>query len=205
MENREYGSIVGSPTPRISTRLSRAMDWPRTTTQSRIRQQRTHQPSSQAPTLGVTTDGRYDLSANNLADQIDAAGKSWHVYEQDYPGDCSPAASAAGGVDLTGLAGFYFRKHNPAISSTDISGQPARCAAITSLAGFSSSAANFELIVPNTYNDMHSAPTATGDAFLNDFVPLIHELAGLRGQPFLLSPGTRAHRTQAAAGRLQRS
>ena len=100
-----------------------------------------------------------------MADELDAVGKSWHVYEQDYPGNCSGRVGP-GGVDLTGPAGYYFRKHNPAISFTDISGQPSRCAAITSLSSFSPSAANFELIVPNTYNDMHSAPTATGDAFL---------------------------------------
>jgi acid phosphatase len=121
----------------------------------------------------VITDGHYDLDVSNLADQIDAAGMSWHVYEQNYPGDCSLATSAYGGVDLTGVAGYYFRKHNPAISFTDISRQPARCAEITSLSSFNPSAANFELIVPNTSNDMHSAPTATGDSFLKNFVPLI--------------------------------
>jgi acid phosphatase len=173
MENREYGSIVSdSDAPYINSLIaSYGLD----TNYDAI----THpsQPNYIAlfagATLGVTTDGRYDLDAPNLADQIDAAGKSWHVYEQNYPGNCSLAASAIGGFDLTGLPGFYFRKHNPAISFTDISGQPARCAAITSLSSFDPSAANFELIVPNTFNDMHSAPTRTGDAFLKDFVPLI--------------------------------
>ena len=173
MENREYGSIVGnSDAPYINSLIA---GYGLATNYDAIGHP--SQPNYIAlfagATLGVTTDGRYDLDASNLADQLDAAGKSWHVYEQDYPGDCSPAASAAGGVDLTGLPGFYFRKHNPAISFTDISGQPARCAAITSLSSFSPSAANFELIVPNTFNDMHSAPTRTGDAFLKDFVPLI--------------------------------
>ena len=173
MENREYGSIVGSSdAPYINSLIA---SYGLATNYDAIAHP--SQPNYIAlfagSTLGVTADGLYDLDAANLADQVDAAGKSWHVYEQDYPGDCSLAASALGGVDLTGLPGFYFRKHNPAISFTDISGQPARCAAITSLASFDPSAANFELIVPNTFNDMHSAPTATGDAFLMDFVPLI--------------------------------
>jgi phosphatidylinositol-3-phosphatase len=173
MENREYGSIVGNAdAPYLNSLVARyglATNYDAVGHPS--------QPNYIAlfagSTLGVTTDGHYDLAANNVADQVDAAGKSWHVYEQDYPGQCSPAASAYGGVDLIGLAGYYFRKHNPAVSFTDISGQPTRCAAITSLSSFSPLEANFELIVPNTYNDMHSASTATGDAFLNSFVPLI--------------------------------
>lgn len=173
MENREYGTIVGnSDAPYINSLIA---SYGLATNYDAIGHP--SEPNYIAlfagSTLGVTTDGRYDLDASNLADQLDAAGKSWHVYEQDYPGQCSPAASASGGVDLTGLAGDYFRKHDPAISFTDISGQPARCAAITSLSSFSPSAANFELIVPNTYNDMHSASTAAGDAFLKNFVPLI--------------------------------
>jgi hypothetical protein len=38
--------------------------------------------------------------------------------------------------DGTGAVGDYVRKHNPAISYTSISGNPARCANITKLAGF---------------------------------------------------------------------
>jgi hypothetical protein len=173
MENHEYGSIVANPdAPYINSLVA---TYGLATNYDAIAHP--SEPNYIAlfagSTLGVNTDGRYDLDASNLADQIDAAGKSWHVYEQDYPGNCSLAGSANGGVDLIGLAGYYFRKHDPAISFTDISGQPARCAAITSLSSFSPSAANFELIVPNTYNDMHSAPIATGDAFLKNFVPLI--------------------------------
>jgi hypothetical protein len=173
MENHEYGSIVGnSSAPFINSLISK---YGLATNYNAIGHP--SEPNYIAmfagSTLGVTTDGRYDLGASNLADQIDAAGKSWHVYEQDYPGHCSPASSAKGGVDLVGLAGYYFRKHDPAISFTDISGHPARCSRITSLSSFSPSAANFELIVPNTYNDMHSASVATGDSFLKRFVPLI--------------------------------
>jgi hypothetical protein len=173
MENRGYGAIVdNSDAPYLNSLID---SYGLATNYDAVAHP--SQPNYIAlfagSTLGVTSDGPYDLGGQNLADQLDAAGKSWHVYEQDYPGNCSSAGSAKGGVDLVGLAGYYFRKHNPAISLTDISGQPARCAAITSLSSFDPSAANFELIVPNTYNDMHSAPTATGDAFLASFVPLI--------------------------------
>ncbi len=175
MENHGYGSIVGSSdAPYINSLIA---SYGLATNYNAIAHP--SEPNYIAlfagSTLGVNSDGRYDLTALNVADQIDAAGKTWHVYEQNYPGDCSPTSSASGPVDLVGLAGYYFRKHNPAISFTDISADPNRCAAITSLASFDPAAANFELVVPNTYNDMHSAPTSTGDAFLKDFVPLITE------------------------------
>jgi len=173
MENREYDAIVGNPDAPFLNSLVATYGLAANYDAIAHPSQPNYIALLAGDTLGVTTDGRYDLGGTNLADQLDAVGKSWHVYEQDYPGDCSPAGSAYGPVDLVGLAGYYFRKHNPAISFTDISGQPTRCAAITSLSSFDPSAANFELIVPNTYNDMHSAPVATGDVFLKDFVPLI--------------------------------
>src|SRR5438094_908914 len=42
-------------------------------------------------TQGVTDDGHYTFpaSTNNLAKQLAAAGKSWRVYAQAYPGSCS--------------------------------------------------------------------------------------------------------------------
>jgi hypothetical protein len=173
MENRGYGSIVGNANaPYINALIKRyglATNYDAVSHPS--------EPNYFAlfggSTFGATTDGRYDLSGSNVADQIESAGLSWHVYEQNYPGHCSIASSAKGGVDLIGLAGYYFRKHDPAISFTDISHRPQRCSHITSLASFNPKAANFEMIVPNTYNDMHSAPTSTGDAFLKRFVPLI--------------------------------
>ncbi|MGH9418713.1 MAG: alkaline phosphatase family protein, partial [Thermoanaerobaculia bacterium] len=173
MENHEYGTIVGNTNAPYLNSLIATYGLAANYDAIGHPSEPNYVALFAGSTLGVTTDGRYDLTAPNVADQLEAAGKSWHVYEQDYPGQCLTGSSAKGGVDLVGLAGYYFRKHNPAISFTDIAGQPMRCALITSLASFDPSAASFELIVPNTFNDMHSAPVATGDAFLKDFVPLI--------------------------------
>ena len=97
MENREYGSIVGNPdAPYINSLIA---SYGLATNYDAIGHP--SEPNYIAlfagSTLGVTSDGRYDLAADNLADQVDAAGKSWHVYEQDYPGECSAAASAQAG------------------------------------------------------------------------------------------------------------
>ena len=173
MENHEYGTIEGNrKAPFINALIGRyglATNYRAVAHPS--------EPNYLAlfagSTLGVTDDGVHDLGARNLADQIEAGGRTWHVYAQDDPGRCSTAAAVPGGVDLVGAPGWYARKHDPAISFTDISGSPSRCARITHLAGFSPTAADYELIVPNMVNDMHDGTVAQGDAFLRAFVPRI--------------------------------
>ena len=173
LENREYGDIVGEKTaPYLDSLIAKyglATAFYGETHPS----QPNYIALTSGGTQGVTSDGTYNLSAPNLFDQLEAAGRSWHVYEQDYPGGCFAGGLSSGGVDGPGAAGEYARKHNPAISFTSISGDPARCAKITALAGFDPAAADFELIVPNQTNDMHSSWTSTGDAFLAKFVPSI--------------------------------
>jgi phosphatidylinositol-3-phosphatase len=173
MENREYGQIVGQGTaPYLNSLVAKyglATDFYGVTHPS--------QPNYIALTSGglqgTTSDGTYNLSVPNLFDQVEASGRTWRVYEQDYPGGCFKGGERSGGVDGPGSAGEYARKHNPAISYTSISSDPARCAHITGLAGFDPAAADFEFIAPNQTNDMHSSWTSSGDAFLAAFVPAI--------------------------------
>jgi phosphatidylinositol-3-phosphatase len=173
MENREYGAIVGNPrAPYINALIRRyglATNYYAVTHPS--------EPNYLAlfagSTFGIRDDAVHDLGARNLADQLASHGRTWHVYAQDYPGHCSGTSASQGGVDLAGAAGWYARKHDPAISFTDISGSATRCAQITRLAGFSPTAASFELIVPNMTNDMHDGSVAQGDSFLAAFVPRI--------------------------------
>jgi phosphatidylinositol-3-phosphatase len=175
LENREFGDIVGEKTaPYLNSLIARyglATGFYGETHPS----QPNYIALTSGGTFGVTTDGNYDLDVPNLFDQIETAGRTWHVYEQDYPGGCFTGSEKSGGVDGPGVAGEYARKHNPAISYKSISGDSARCARITSLAGFDPAAADFELIVPNQTNDMHSSWTSSGDAFLAAFVPSILE------------------------------
>jgi acid phosphatase len=124
-------------------------------------------------TQGVTDDSNHDLPGANLADQLETAHKTWSVFAQDYPGGCFTGATKGGNGEGIGAAGSYARKHVPAISFTAISSNPARCARISNLAAFDPAAADFELIVPNQCNDMHSCPISDGDQFLSLFVPRI--------------------------------
>ncbi len=173
LENREYGSIVGSSAaPYLNQLIAQyglATNFHAETHPS--------EPNYIALTSGglqgTDSDGTYNLAAPNLFQQLDAFGRSWHVYAQGYPGGCFRGSVGAVVVDGTGAAGEYARKHNPAISYTSVSGNPSACANITKLAGFDPAAADFEMIIPNQINDMHSSSVEAGDAFLKAFVPQI--------------------------------
>jgi hypothetical protein len=170
MENREYGSIIGDPDAPYLNSL--AAQYGLATNYNAI----THpsQPNYLAlfsgSTQGVTDDAVHTLSATNLADQLDAHGRSWSVFAENVPLGCYTGATASGGPDGSGN---YARKHEPAISFEDIYSDPARCGRISDFSHFDPAAADFELIVPNLCHDMHDCSVATGDAFLRGFVPSI--------------------------------
>lgn len=120
---------------------------------------------------GVTDDRTHDLSGQTLADQLEAAGKTWRVFAENYPADeCFTGDVNDGGVDGPGQ---YVRKHNAAISFTAISTSPARCANIQPLSRFSPDAADFIWVVPNMCHVMHECPIADGDTWLKSFLPRV--------------------------------
>ena len=170
MENQEYGSIVGSSATPYLNRL--IQDYGLASRYDAVAHP--SEPNYLAlfsgSTQGVTDDGVHHLAARNLADQLEDHGRTWRVFAQNVPLDCFPGTVASGGADG---AGTYARKHEPAISFTDIAADPARCRDITNFSHFDPAAADFELIVPNMCNDMHDCSVATGDAFLKSFVPRI--------------------------------
>ncbi len=125
-------------------------------------------------TQGVSDDGVHNIAAGTIADQLDAAGRTWRVFAQNVPPDCFRGYSAGGGPDGPGT---YARKHEPAISFTGVSGNAARCANITDFAHFDPASADYELIIPNMCNDMHDCGVAQGDRFLTGFVPRILDSA----------------------------
>lgn len=124
---------------------------------------------------GVTNDNycTFPASVDNLAKQLAAAGKSWRVYVQNYPGSCSDAQISSDGlVDGPGVTGQYVRKHNPAMGFESVRLNPGECANIQRLANFDPTV-NFAFVTPNMTNDMHDGTTGQGDAFLQAFVPLV--------------------------------
>jgi hypothetical protein len=118
---------------------------------------------------GVKGDGNYDLNITNVVDLLEAHGVSWKVYVESWPGHCSKVGSSRG----------YARKHNPFISYTNISGNPARCAHIVDASEFDKDVASntlpsYVFYVPDLNNDGHDTGVAYADRWYKDkFGPLL--------------------------------
>jgi hypothetical protein len=175
LENHGLASIVGDPAaPYLNSLIAKyglATNY--------VAVARPSQPNYIAlfagSTRGIADNDNHDLSGRNLADQLEARGLSWRVFAQNVPDGCFTGVEASGGPDGTGA---YSRKHEPAISFTDISSNPSRCANIIDFSHFDPAAANFELIIPNRCNDMHDCSVDVGDRFLAGFVPRILDSPG---------------------------
>lgn len=180
MENKEYGTIVGSPAApyfnRLVVRYGLATRYYATSHPS--------EPNYVAlvagATLGVTSDGVYHLTKPSLFSQLADAGRTWRVYAQNDRSGCFSGTIVRGGRDGPGAAGTYARKHNPAITFRSVSDTPSQCQNIQPLRAFDPGAAPFEMIVPNLTNDMHDGSIGQGDAFLKALVPRITGSAAFR-------------------------
>ena len=154
-----------------------------TTTASPIRRSPNYLALWSGSTQGVLDDGVHDLDAPTVADQLEAAGRTWRVYAEHVPAGCFRGATASGGRDGPGT---YARKHEPAISFVAVSRDAARCARISDLSSFEAGAVDFALIVPDLCHDMHDCAIAVGDAWLRSFVPRILASAAWRDGGLLL-------------------
>ncbi len=170
LENHEYQKIVSSPDAPYMNGLIAQYGLATNYLSIAHPSQPNYLAIFSGSTQGVTDDSPHTIMASNLADQLESAGKTWKLFEQNIPTTCFKGSSASGGEDGTGK---YARKHNPAISFTDINSSSARCANITDFTHFDPAVASFELIAPNTCNIMHDCGVATGDQFLSGFVPQI--------------------------------
>lgn len=170
MENRDYTQVIGSPDAPYINQLARSAGLATQYYGIVHGSQPNYIAFFSGGTYGVTGGSTPNLGATNLVDQLDKAHRTWHVYAQNYPGDCYNKTTASGGPDGPGT---WVRRHTPALAFTDIRRDPTRCAQITSLGSFDPGAASFELIVPNLTNSGHDGTTAQADAFLRDFVPRI--------------------------------
>jgi acid phosphatase len=187
LENEEYGSLVGSAQAPYLNKLIGTYGLAANYFGVAHPSQPNYLALFSGSTQGVTDDSTHDLAGTNLADQLDAAHRTWRVFAQDYPGNCFTGSTKDGNGEGIGKAGSYVRKHDPAISFTDISSNPARCGEISSLASFDPAAADFEMIVPNLCNDMHSCPIADGDSFLSTFVPEITSSPAFAGSVLFIT------------------
>jgi len=110
--------------------------------------------------------------AANLADRIEASGRTWTAYLEDMPSTC-----------LATDSGLYVARHNPFVHYSNIVNDSARCnRSVVPFTRFSgdlagSALADYVFIAPNLCNDMHDCSVAVGDAWLSTVVPQILQSA----------------------------
>lgn len=90
------------------------------------------------------------FSDDNIARELNAAGKTWKVYAEDLP--------QAG--YLGGDTAEYLRHHNPFVYYSDVANDPAQAAKVVPFPQFSSdlnagTLPNFSFLIPNAIDDGH--------------------------------------------------
>jgi len=177
MENREYGTVIGNPAAPYINALARSY----ALASSYYGVSHPSLPNYLALAAGDTFGIQSDcttcfVNAPNIADQVEASGRSWRAYMEGMPSACY----------LGGWSGGYAQKHNPFVYFTDIRNDPVRCAAhvvpFTAFASDLSSGTlpNYAWITPNLCNDMHDCATSVGDSWLAAVVPQILASAAWR-------------------------
>ncbi len=126
-------------------------------------------------TQGITSDctGCF-VNQPNLADLIEASGRTWKSYLESMPSPC-----------FLGNANPYVQKHNPFLYFDSIRLNPARCDnSIVPLTTLDTDLANnqlpnFSFIMPNLCNSGHDCSAATTDQWVSGMI------ARLQGSPAL--------------------
>jgi phosphatidylinositol-3-phosphatase len=185
MENKEYGSVIGSSHAPYLNRLARRKVLLR-------REYATSHPSLPnylaligGSTFGTTSDCTdCYVRGRNLVDQLEAHGISWSAYMQSMPSACYTGASS--GTDPNA----YAKKHDPFMYFNDIRNRPSRCNKVVPFtelrADLRGGLPQFVWITPNECADMHSCSVATGDAWLKRWVPRILPALGSNGIVLIL-------------------
>ncbi|PWU21114.1 MAG: hypothetical protein C5B49_03105 [Bdellovibrio sp.] len=117
-------------------------------------------------THGVDNDKNVDLNVEHLGDLLERKGLDWRSYAEDLPGSCFLGAKN----------GVYARRHVPFLSFTNVTGNPARCAAkIRDFNDLERDLAagqvpEFSFITPNNIHNGHDSSVQTTASWLADYL-----------------------------------
>jgi phosphatidylinositol-3-phosphatase len=173
-ENKPYQSVIGNPAaPYIN---SLASQYALANMYSAVAHPSlpNYLALTSGSTQGFTTDcnppdAGCEISATNIADEIEHSGRTWKEYAESMPITCG-----------TSNSGKYATKHNPFVYYSDVINNLRRCN--SHVVPFSrmqhdltavKTTPDFAFITPNLCSDMHDCSIATGDAWLSKYVPKI--------------------------------
>lgn len=115
---------------------------------------------------GITNDNPQTIDVPHLGDLLEAHGRTWKAYAEQYPGGCF-----LGDTLGTTTTGRYVREHVPFLQYADVTRDPLRCANVVNADEFdgdvrSGQLPSFALYVPDTVHDGHDSSAAVADAWL---------------------------------------
>ncbi len=179
MENKEYGSVIGSSRAPYENQL--ANTYALATSYDAV----THPslPNYIALTAGSSLSFTNDCgpkkcrtSASSIFSLLDFKGISWKSYAESMPSAC----------DIVASSGNFFAKHVPALYYTYVTNNTSYCNShviplgnVTRHSGqFYSDLNNgafpsYAFVTPNICDDAHSCKLSVGDKWLSTFVPQI--------------------------------
>src|SRR5439155_19586724 len=184
MENHSYGEIVGSSAaPYINSLISAggvATNYYGVAHPSLPN----YLALAAGSTFGVTTDCTTCWqAAGNLADSLEAAGRSWKAYDESMPSGC-----------YIGDSYPYAQKHDPFLYFNDIRTNAARCEShvvpysqLGADLRSTSTTPSFGFITPNMCSDMHDCTVGAGDAWLQQQLPSLLNSPAFTTQHSLLA------------------
>ncbi|MGH3320320.1 MAG: alkaline phosphatase family protein [Streptosporangiaceae bacterium] len=173
MENKDYGSVIGSPDAPYENRLAKACGLATNYEGVAHPSLPNYLAATGGSTFGVTDDAGPDahpIEARSLFGELARGGRQWRGYVESMPGRCALDSS-----------GEYAVKHNPAVYYRRIRGQCAkwdvpmgglRSGAFASVLRKDALPA-LSFVVPNLCHDTHDCPVARGDAWLARWIPRI--------------------------------
>lgn len=181
-ENKDYEDIIGAPAASTFNRMARK----HALLESFYAVARPSLPNYLAlisgSTQGVTANcNECVFKARNLADTIEASGRSWKLYAEGLP---RPGYTGA-------KWGGYVKRHNPFPYFASVVSRPARLRRMVPYFEFKADLErdrlpDFSFVVPDLCNGMHDCPVATGDAWLAKFLtPLLKSPQLKRGVVFV--------------------
>ncbi len=175
MENREFGEVIGnSQVPYLNTL---AKQYALGTQYYAIMHPSlpNYLALTGGSTFGVSSDCGPEQrgcsitgTSTNIADQLEAGGRSWRAYMESMPSPCALADTK-----------LYAQKHNPFLYFDDIRTNAARCRShVVPYDQFaadlrSGDVSNYVWITPNLCDDMHDCDLSASDRWLSQNLPPI--------------------------------
>ncbi len=176
MENKPYGSIVGSSSAPYENNVARACGLASNYFGVTHPSLPNYLAATGGSTFAVTDDSgpsTHPIGAPSLFSQVTAAGLSWRSYEESMPGSCALNAAAPYAVKHNPAAYYTNVRTTCATSDVPLEGNLSRDIAAGTLPSFA-------FVTPNLCNDTHDCSVATGDAWLSTWIPAITTGANYR-------------------------